>query len=61
MNYLVHVWGQAKAKWDRAGISVPAIDSQLAATAHRHSLVLVTRNTGDFAHTGVKVLNPFAD
>ena len=54
-----HVWGQLKAKWDRAGIAVPSLDSQLAATAHRHGLVMVTRNTGDFAKTGVKTLNPF--
>ena len=32
---------------------------QLAATAHRHSLTAVTRNTPDFENTGVKVLNPF--
>ncbi|MDQ3624317.1 MAG: type II toxin-antitoxin system VapC family toxin [Verrucomicrobiota bacterium] len=43
-----HVWGQLKAKWDRAGITVTTIDSQLAATAHRHSLTLVTRNITDF-------------
>ena len=54
-----HVWGQLKAKWDRAGLCVPSLDSQLAATAHRHSLTMVTRNTGDFTKTGVKTLNPF--
>ena len=54
-----HVWGQLKAKWDRAGLTVPSLDSQLAATAHRHGLTMVTRNTGDFARTGVKTLNPF--
>ena len=54
-----HVWGQFKAKRDRAGISVPSLDSQIAATAHRHSLTVVTRNTLDFEKTGVKVLNPF--
>jgi len=54
-----HVWGQLKAKWDRAGLSVPSLDSQLAATAHRHGLTMVTRNTGDFAETGIKTLNPF--
>ena len=54
-----HVWGQLKAKWDKAGISVPSLDSQIAATAHRHGLTVVTRNTSDFDKTGVKVLNPF--
>ena len=54
-----HIWGQLKAKWDHAGIVVPSLDSQLAATAHRHSLILVTRNIADFKKTGVKLLNPF--
>lgn len=55
-----HVWGQLKAKWDRAGIAVPSLDSQIAATAKRHQLIVVTRNTADFAKTGVKLLNPLA-
>ena len=54
-----HVWGQLKAKWDRAGLAIPSLDSQLAATAHRHGLTIVTRNLRDFAKTGVKVVNPF--
>lgn len=54
-----HVWGQLKAKWDREGISIPSLDSQIAATAQRHSLTVVTRNTSDFEKAGVKVLNPF--
>ena len=54
-----HVWGQMVARWDKSGRSVPALDSQLAATASRHGLTMVTRNVDDFKHTGVKVLNPF--
>lgn len=55
-----HVWGQLKAGWDRGGIALPSLDSQIAATAHRHHLTIVTRNTADFERTGVKLLNPFA-
>lgn len=55
-----HVWGQLKAKWDAAGIAVPSLDSQIAATAQRHHLIVVTRNTADFTKAGVKLLNPFA-
>lgn len=54
-----HIWGQLKAKWDKAGINVPSLDSQIAATAHRHGLTVVTRNTSDFDKSGVKTLNPF--
>jgi predicted nucleic acid-binding protein len=53
-----HVWGQLKAKWEKAGVTVPSLDSQIAATASRHSLVLVTRNTADFENTGIRTLNP---
>jgi len=55
-----HVWGQLKAKWDKAGLNVPSLDSQIAATAQRHNLTLVTRNTSDFYLTGIKLLNPFS-
>ena len=55
-----HVWGQLVAGWEKKGITVPSLDSQIAATAHRHALTLVTRNTSDFELTGVKFLNPFS-
>jgi predicted nucleic acid-binding protein len=55
-----HVWGQLMAVWDKKGTAVPSLDSQLAATAHRHKLTMVTRNVADFKNTGVKVINPFA-
>ncbi|WP_227105451.1 type II toxin-antitoxin system VapC family toxin [Chromobacterium rhizoryzae] len=37
-----------------------AVDKQIAAIALIHDLTIVTRNSGDFAGTGVKLLNPFA-
>lgn len=55
-----HVWGQLMATWDRNGITIPSLDSQLAATAFRHNLTVVTRNVSDFQNTGVKLFNPFA-
>jgi predicted nucleic acid-binding protein len=36
-----------------------AIDKQIAAIALLHDLTVVTRNTGDFADCGVRLLNPF--
>ncbi len=36
-----------------------AIDKQIAATALINSLTLVTRNTRDFAGTGVELFDPF--
>lgn len=37
----------------------PENDAWIAATALRYKLTLVTRNTKDFEHMGVKLLNPF--
>lgn len=37
----------------------PAIDVLIAATAIAHDLTLASRNTSDFAGTGVKLVNPW--
>ena len=52
-------WGSLVGEAMRAGQVRPMIDAQLAATALVNGMVLVTRNERDFAHTKVKVLNPF--
>ena len=57
MSYLV---GSDESRVGQGGVVVPSLDSQLAATAQRHQLTLVTHNTAHFEKTGVAVLNPFA-
>lgn len=42
-------------------ITRPATDLLLAATARIHNLIMVTRNTRDFANTGITVYNPWTD
>ncbi|MEX1082459.1 MAG: type II toxin-antitoxin system VapC family toxin [Halofilum sp. (in: g-proteobacteria)] len=37
-----------------------ALDKLIAATALSYDLITVTRNAGDFAPTGVRLLNPFS-
>ena len=47
--------------WGRLRVPHPEheIDKQVAAIALIHDLTVVTRNTADFAGTGVKLKNPF--
>ena len=55
-------WPPTKARrqnLERQGRPMPLTDSLIAAIAKRHTLTLATRNTADFAHTGLRVVNPF--
>lgn len=52
-------WGELTADLERQGRRMPAIDSLIAATALQGKLSLVTRNEGDFANSGVDILNPW--
>ena len=54
-------WGTLAASLLSSGRTLPAFDSILAATALTHDLRLVTRNTRDFAGTGVQLINPWQD
>ncbi|MSP61227.1 MAG: type II toxin-antitoxin system VapC family toxin [Myxococcales bacterium] len=51
---VAEVWGRMNALR-----SLPVVDSLLAATAHAHGLILVTRNVRDLRAVGVEVRNPF--
>jgi len=52
-------FGELMAQRERTGRTMAAMDCWLAATALVHDLTLVTRNTRDFADTGVVILNPW--
>jgi toxin FitB len=51
---VARIWGELSAARPR-----PVIDTLLAATAIRHSLTLVTRNTSDVEGTSATILNPW--
>ena len=53
------VWGEMTARAQRQGRPVPMADGLIAATALRHGLQIMTRNTADFEPTGALVINPW--
>jgi toxin FitB len=52
-------WGEMMAEAERRGRPRPAADLQIAATADRLGLRLVTRNAADFADLGIEIVNPW--
>lgn len=55
------VWGELVGQLERKGRKVPAFDGLIAATALANDLVIVTRNTVDFAPGGVRLCNPWEE
>lgn len=55
----ITAWAELLAGLEKRGRSMPAIDSLIAATALARDLTIATRNTEDFAHSGVRVFNPW--
>ena len=58
---LLDVTEKIADQWGRLCPSQPIADNDawIAATGLVHNLTVVTRNTSDFARTGVRLLNPF--
>jgi predicted nucleic acid-binding protein len=58
---IVPVTAEVAEEWGRLNVPdpLPVIDGLLAATARVRGWTLVTRNTADLAHSGVRLLNPF--
>lgn len=58
---VAELWAGIRASGRRAGRALPVADGLIAATALHHDLTLWTRNTRDFAGTGVRLFNPWED
>ncbi len=52
-------WAHLLAELKTKGRAMPIKDSLIAASARQHLLSIATRNTKDFAHTRVPIINPF--
>lgn len=55
------IWGQITAVADSEGTTKPDLDMQIAATALKHNLTVVTRNVEDMQVPNMKIFNPFTD
>ncbi len=55
------MWGELTAAAQQAGRTIPPGDGLIAATARRHGLYVMTRNTADFEGSGAPLLNPWKD
>ncbi len=56
---VARLWGELTAHARLRGIQIPAADGQIAATARRRGLHLMTRTTRDFAATGAAIIDPW--
>ena len=54
-------WGVTFERARSQGITLGIMDAFLAATARKHELTLVTRNTKDFQHLGTPLFDPWAE
>jgi predicted nucleic acid-binding protein len=52
-------WARMQAELHAKNLTLPTVDSLLAATARRYQLTIATDNPKDFKAAGVRVFNPF--
>jgi predicted nucleic acid-binding protein len=55
------IWGEMTARAQKSGVVIPAADGLLAATALRHGLHVITRNTKHFEASGALIIDPWQD
>lgn len=55
------IWGEMTARAQKSGVIIPATDGLLAATALRHGLHVMTRNTRHFEASGALIIDPWQD
>ncbi len=55
------IWGELTASAQKKGKTVPIADGLIAAIAINNGLHIMTRNTNDFAETGVMIINPWEE
>jgi predicted nucleic acid-binding protein len=60
-EYAARAFAGIVAGRDRAGRPISQFDAMIAAIAVSHRAAVATRNTADFEHCGIDVINPWTD
>jgi toxin FitB len=55
------LWGELTARAQTSGVQIPPSDGMIAATALRHGLHVMTRNTKHFESTGALIIDPWSE
>ena len=55
------LWGELTARAQTKGVVIPVVDGVLSATALRHGLHVMTRNSRHFQASGALVIDPWQD
>jgi predicted nucleic acid-binding protein len=58
---VARIWGEITAACEAKGRAIHPEDGLIAATALRHGMHLMTRNTKDFIAAGVMLINPWEE
>jgi predicted nucleic acid-binding protein len=53
-------FGTIAATRRKAGLQIKVFDTQIAAIARAHRAAVATRDTADFEHSGIEIINPWA-
>ena len=55
------LWAEMVNTVKQSRCTVGLLDTQIAAIAKQHGLIVATRNVDDFTRCGVSVVNPFLE
>jgi predicted nucleic acid-binding protein len=56
---VAQIWGEITAQAKKLHVDLPVVDGLIAATALRHGMHVITRNTKDFEITKALTINPW--
>lgn len=58
---VARTWGTVQATAEREGLTLPAVDGLIAATAIAHDLIVVTRNVTHMRPSGARIVDPWVE